>query len=292
MLNGALKRRAISPSLCHTALDLRPISLTVQLDEFPDMRCHIEKEGMSAGDHGPMHANPLFTRCRSTHFKAARFKGSACLGTETQILVRTVRVFPRLLLLVVPGSTPSRKSQRNFLVASGASPVITRATAASSHSSEIVRSNPILRSFGHAHSALAIVTNGTMTSSIQIPPCATVRFPFTDEGAKRWGNQSKVVVGQSDTWPFQRAWVFLSDVRTQQRRPRKREHARPARRRSRPRLVCQYLRPRRCRDQPSGSPRNHVRASHPRSRQRDPRFAQCRTPACIPSVPLTMPWSI
>jgi hypothetical protein len=62
MLNSPLKRRAITPRFCHTALDLRSISLTMQLEELPDVRRNVKKEGMSPSNHCPMDPDPLFAQ--------------------------------------------------------------------------------------------------------------------------------------------------------------------------------------------------------------------------------------
>jgi hypothetical protein len=142
MLDSPLKRGAITPGFCHPALNLGPTCLTMELDEFPHIRRHTEKEGMRARNHRPVNRNSLITcrgsnalqRCSLQRFGLIR-DGIPNPGENSQR-------FPRLLLWVVPGSTLSRKSQRDFLVASRASPVITRATAASNHSAAIVRSNP------------------------------------------------------------------------------------------------------------------------------------------------------
>ena len=112
-------------------------------------------------------------------------------------------VFPRLLLLVVPVSTSSRNSQRNFLVASGGSPLMTRAATASSHSADIVRSNPILLS-RQAFSFCPCDRHERNDDFFDANPAMRHRsLSFSDEGAKRWRYQGKVVIGQPDTWPFQ-----------------------------------------------------------------------------------------
>jgi|SRR5271165_1125005 len=57
MLDSPLERGAITPGFCHPSLNLGPTCLTMELDEFPDMRRRIEKEGMRAGNHRPVNRN-------------------------------------------------------------------------------------------------------------------------------------------------------------------------------------------------------------------------------------------
>ncbi len=180
----------------------------MQIDELSDMRCHIKEERTGADNHGqcnPIRSSPDED---STHFKAACFSGSAWFGTDTQIRVRTVRVFPLLLLLVVPDSTPSRKSQRNALVASGASPFMTRATAASIHSDDIVRSKPILALSGILFRPCDCHERDDDFFDANPAVCHGPLF-LTNEGAKGRSDQSNVIIGQSDRQPFQRAGISL-----------------------------------------------------------------------------------
>lgn len=144
MLDSPLKRGAITPGFCHPALNLGPTCLTMELDELPHMRRHIEKEGMGTGNHRPVNRNSLITcsgsdvlqRCSLQRFGLVR-NGIPNPGENSQC-------FSTAAIVGCAGLDTFEKVPERLPCDSGASPVITRATAASNHSAAIVRSNPIL----------------------------------------------------------------------------------------------------------------------------------------------------
>ena len=128
MLDSPLKRGAITPGFCHPALNLGPTCLTMELDEFPHIRRHIEKEGMRARNHRPVNRNSLITcsgsdalqRCSLQRFGLVRNgipnpgENSQCFSTAAIVGCAGLDTFesPRETSLWLPAPLRSSRGRR------------------------------------------------------------------------------------------------------------------------------------------------------------------------------------